>query len=185
MWDLVFRTHQQNWHQLCFILYSFFISLPQNLCQLPFSPRFARQDTGAVTTITYTLHRLDTISTSSATYLASNITGRVLLLFWTFLIGRQSRRRGRCLEPTIDVPLGARNCCKFLISPSYPLLPTHPNIRFHPSSFLIPVPSCLPFLCASPPGKRGTNSRGNNLRDIRRVPIPTYTGRCCRTRTMA
>ena len=36
--DLVFRTYQQKWCQLCFIIYPLFILLPHNLRQLPFSP---------------------------------------------------------------------------------------------------------------------------------------------------
>ena len=33
---LVFRTHQQKWRQLCFIIYPLLVLLPHNLRQLPF-----------------------------------------------------------------------------------------------------------------------------------------------------
>ena len=35
---LVFRTHQQNWRQIYFIVYPLFVLLPHNLRQLLFSP---------------------------------------------------------------------------------------------------------------------------------------------------
>ena len=45
---LIFRTHQQKWRHLCFILYPLFILLPHNLRQLPFSPPPPLEHTAAI-----------------------------------------------------------------------------------------------------------------------------------------
>ena len=52
--DLVFITHQQKCHQLCFILHPIFILLLHNLCQITYYPRSTGRDTYTVSTNTIT-----------------------------------------------------------------------------------------------------------------------------------
>ena len=112
-------VHQQEWCQLLLMVYPLYILFPHNLCQLPFSPSTLPE---------YAAIILNYVSVPLGGALLPlpqpPIPYMIRFLFLTFLSRRQ--KRSHCSDPTVAVPLGLGQRCKFLIPPSYPFFPTFP-----------------------------------------------------------